>query len=93
MKKLFVDMLGVDPEQAEVDTCKIEHLISAETARKATRLLRILGKDSKAVRAFRDAVEEFEEPCGHSPQACPCCDIECLAGAAEADQKKGKNAS
>lgn len=37
-KKIFfeflVDVLGVDSDQAEIDACKTEHLISGETARK-----------------------------------------------------------
>lgn len=39
MKRLFIELLGVSPEQAEEDTCQIEHLISAETAAKAARFL------------------------------------------------------
>lgn len=30
----LVNVLDVSPEQAEIDSCKTEHLISAETARK-----------------------------------------------------------
>ena len=32
--KFFTDILKIEPEQAEVDACKTEHLISSETARK-----------------------------------------------------------
>lgn len=56
MKELFVRVLDVDPEQAEKDTCRIEHLISAETARKAARLLAFVEKDDKVVRAFLEGV-------------------------------------
>jgi Mn-dependent DtxR family transcriptional regulator len=37
-KKILMDflvqILKVSPEQAEIDSCKTEHLISAETAKK-----------------------------------------------------------
>ena len=33
------DILGVSAEQAEIDSCKTEHLISAETARKLEKFL------------------------------------------------------
>lgn len=43
-KKLFqrflVDVLKVDAEQAEIDACKTEHLISAETTRKLEKFLK-----------------------------------------------------
>jgi DtxR family Mn-dependent transcriptional regulator len=33
-QRFLVEILKVDPEQAEIDACKTEHLISGETARK-----------------------------------------------------------
>ena len=43
-KKIFqhflVDILKVSPEQAEIDACKTEHLLSAETARKLDKFLK-----------------------------------------------------
>lgn len=38
-EKFLVEVLKVSPEQAEIDACKTEHLISAETARKLQRFL------------------------------------------------------
>ena len=38
MRKLFVEVLGVGEQQADIDTCKIEHLVSGETAVGAVRL-------------------------------------------------------
>lgn len=37
--RLFVDVLGVSAEQADIDSCKIEHLVSAETTEKLQRFL------------------------------------------------------
>ncbi len=52
LQELFVRLLGVSPEQAEEDTCQIEHVISAETASKVARLLTYVESDDKTVRAF-----------------------------------------
>jgi DtxR family transcriptional regulator, Mn-dependent transcriptional regulator len=34
LRKFLVDVLKVSPEQAEIDACKTEHLVSSETAEK-----------------------------------------------------------
>lgn len=34
LEKFLIDILKVSPEQAEIDACKTEHLISGETAKK-----------------------------------------------------------
>jgi Mn-dependent DtxR family transcriptional regulator len=33
IREFFVDVLGVNPEQAEIDACKVEHLISEEVTK------------------------------------------------------------
>jgi Mn-dependent DtxR family transcriptional regulator len=38
--KFLVEVLKVSSEQAEIDACKTEHLISAETARKLDKFLK-----------------------------------------------------
>ncbi|MDP3976238.1 MAG: metal-dependent transcriptional regulator [bacterium] len=42
---LFHDILGVDEEIAEIDACKIEHLLSPESAEGLQRLLDVLEKE------------------------------------------------
>jgi Mn-dependent DtxR family transcriptional regulator len=42
-----VEILQVTPEQAEIDACKTEHLISGETARKLQQFIE--NYDQKAV--------------------------------------------
>lgn len=39
MYQFLVDVLQVSPEQADIDSCKTEHLISGETARKLTEFI------------------------------------------------------
>jgi DtxR family transcriptional regulator, Mn-dependent transcriptional regulator len=42
--RFFAEVLLVDPEQAEIDACKTEHLLSAETTRKLKDFLEMKGK-------------------------------------------------
>jgi DtxR family Mn-dependent transcriptional regulator len=59
MKRLFVDVLGVDAAQAELDTCMIEHLISGETADRTAGLLRFLESDAGEAAPFRKALARY----------------------------------
>lgn len=40
LEEFLIDVLKVDPEQAEIDACKTEHLISAETTNKLQEFLK-----------------------------------------------------
>ncbi|MBX7137994.1 MAG: metal-dependent transcriptional regulator [Oligoflexia bacterium] len=40
LMQFFIDVLKVSPEQAEIDACKTEHLISAETTGKLDKFLK-----------------------------------------------------
>lgn len=62
MKALFIDLLGVADQQADIDTCKIEHLVSDETARSATRLLQFLESGHPSVAAFQKALGRVDQP-------------------------------
>jgi DtxR family Mn-dependent transcriptional regulator len=46
-QRFLVEILQVTPEQAEIDACKTEHLISGETARKLQQFIE--NYDQKAV--------------------------------------------
>lgn len=78
MKKLFEDVLGVDESQADVDTCKIEHLISNSTAGHVIRFLRFAKSESSEADAFLGALAGFKGKCNQKPENCPCCEDTCL---------------
>ncbi len=59
MKRLFVELLGVDDEQADIDTCKIEHLISDQTASAALVMLRFLETEKNEVDGFLRVFKRF----------------------------------
>lgn len=83
LKKLFVTVLDIDEAQADVDTCKIEHLVSVDSAEHAARFLRFALSDAPVARAFRAAFADYDEPCGGDPSRCPCCEDICLASRLE----------
>jgi Mn-dependent DtxR family transcriptional regulator len=43
VRTFFVDVLGVNPKQADADACRIEHLLSDEVCRRLEKLLRTRG--------------------------------------------------
>ena len=69
----FTEILGVDEHTAEVDSCKIEHLVSEETRQRLMLYLKYaMGKDAKA-RAFRYGFRHFHVHCD-GPDACKLCE-------------------
>jgi Mn-dependent DtxR family transcriptional regulator len=84
LRRLLSDVLGVAPGQAEIDACKIEHLVSNETAHRVLALLRYLDEDrSRAERLLADW-RAASAGCTHAPAACPSCASQCLAALVEA---------
>jgi Mn-dependent DtxR family transcriptional regulator len=81
VQRLLADVLGVDPVQAEIDACKLEHLLSNATARRVVSFLRFFDSDARRARAFLDAWKTFDPSCGHEPATCPSCKSDCLADA------------
>lgn len=45
-EKFLLEVLKVSPEQAEIDACKTEHLISSETARKLEHFMKEFNQGS-----------------------------------------------
>ncbi|GEM_PF-399174 len=48
----LIDVLEVSPEQADIDSCKIEHLMSPETRAKLLRFLRFIHGDATEAQRF-----------------------------------------
>jgi Mn-dependent DtxR family transcriptional regulator len=59
-RDLFVRLLGVEASLAEQETCRLEHLVSGQTARRAAKLIRFLDSGSEEARAFVEGFERFE---------------------------------
>lgn len=79
MQRLFADVLGVPPQQAEIDACKFEHLLSNETARRVISFLRFLDSGVPEVEQFRAALRHYDAQCTHEPARCSACASGCMA--------------
>ncbi len=78
MLKFFVETLGIDEAQADIDTCKIEHLISNETADRVARFMRFVESDHPSAHTFLRTLKGFDQPCNGDVEHCPVCEGECL---------------
>lgn len=67
VQRLFSELLGVDSQQAEIDACKLEHLVSNETARRLISFLRFIDSQPQAADDFLAAWQAFDPSCGRQP--------------------------
>ncbi|MFH1746778.1 MAG: metal-dependent transcriptional regulator [Planctomycetota bacterium] len=79
VQRLFVELLGVNDQQAEIDACKLEHLVSNETARRLVSFLHFLDAHPKPAAEFVAAWQSVDPSCARQPRAGQSCDTECLA--------------
>ena len=77
--RLFRELLGVTPNQAEIDACKLEHLVSNETARRLISFLRFFDEKPQVARDFLEAWRTFDPTCGVDSSNCPTCQNTCIA--------------
>lgn len=76
--ELFLrDVLGVGAEQAEVDACKIEHLLSIESSVKLCSFIECIRSDDKAAKNFIQLLSKRQERCHSDAQTCPHCQPSC----------------
>lgn len=78
MQRLFAEVLGADPQQAEIDACKLEHLVSNHTAKRLIAFMRFFDSENANSQRFLHAWRSFEETCDHEPSHCPSCEAGCL---------------
>ena len=76
--KFMKDVLHVSPEQAEIDACKVEHLISSETGEHLLTFLKFLFSGDERSRAYLQAFMNYKNACSDDITQCPVCETECL---------------
>jgi len=74
------ELLGVGTDIAELDACKVEHLLSEETGATLVRLIRFTRSGRPEAKAF---VSEFRRTVAHCPAGARCelCTEACLLAA------------
>jgi DtxR family transcriptional regulator, Mn-dependent transcriptional regulator len=77
LKAFLSDVLGLSDSQAEIDSCKIEHLVSLSTGQRLVQFLRFL---SSAAPATKDVIARFQRFHGECPKSrtCDVCKGHCL---------------
>lgn len=79
MRRLFAEVLGVSPEQAEIDACKMEHLLSNVAGKRLVAFLRFFESGHPDIAAFRAAWHSYDASCNSLSTPCPGCEVTCLA--------------
>jgi len=87
LENFLHNVLGVSRETAEGDTCKIEHLISNDTAQRLARLVRFITSGDPSAEAFLRAWRQYSQPCEHDPAGCPACNLDCLVELCAKDEQ------
>ena len=78
LKTFLVRVLGVSEGQAEIDACKMEHLVSHATGRQLARFVRFVTARGKDGEAWLARFRRTHDPCPAS-RACELCqDGQCL---------------
>jgi len=75
---LFGEVLGVDADQAEIDACKVEHLISIETSTRLASFVKLWQSDLPVVNAFRERLKKTHAECPGDAEACEICQSTCI---------------
>ncbi|MBI2343862.1 MAG: metal-dependent transcriptional regulator [Deltaproteobacteria bacterium] len=77
LRRFLEEILLVKPHQAEVDTCKIEHLISSETGARLLDFLRFMTSNDPCAEQVLRAFWAGRPTC-EGPEDCPICKDACL---------------
>ncbi len=77
LTKFFKDILNVPEETANIDACKIEHLISTKTGEKLLSFMNFLLNDPKKSKNLLEEFAGFRMRCDET-ESCEICEIDCL---------------
>lgn len=77
VRKFLEDVLQLDQHRSEVDACKVEHLLSAETGEQLLNFVRFLLSDEPVPKRFLEAFWD-QKDLAHDVEKCPICVQECL---------------
>lgn len=78
LETFFRDVLGVDADQAEVDACKIEHLLSIETSIKLCSFIELLQSNNRVSQDFSKLLAKHTQTCHNSVEECAACSDVCF---------------
>ncbi|MFQ5709104.1 MAG: metal-dependent transcriptional regulator [bacterium] len=76
--KFLQDVLAVDADQAEIDACKMEHLLSQEAGEKLLHFMKFLFSNDLRASAFLEAYANYDCVCQGVTEECGICETDCL---------------
>ncbi len=77
MQTFFADVLGLPPNIAEADACKIEHLLTQETSAKMLSFIGLYLSQHPAAVTFRNEFIRHVYHCDHADESCDFCEEAC----------------
>ena len=77
LRTFLSEVLGLTPGEAEVDSCKLEHLISPHMAERLVQFMRFLSSSNAAGRELLEQFRRFEGDCPETG-TCTICQGRCL---------------
>ena len=87
LENLFHDVFGMDQEQAEIDACKIEHLLSIEASVALANFIKVFHSNRKAAKDFAKVLEQSNTTCTHDAESCDICQNLCFFEPSELKKK------
>ena len=73
LETLLIDVLGVNKEQAVIDACKMEHLLSRETSLKLAHFLKVFTDGGKTINDLKKMMNDHDVCDDHDPKSCSVC--------------------
>jgi Mn-dependent DtxR family transcriptional regulator len=77
VERFFRDVLDLSDNEAEIEACKIEHLLSEPTGRKLITFMGYFLSDNPVVSRFREGLRQFAYSCSVAAD-CNVCETECF---------------
>jgi DtxR family transcriptional regulator, Mn-dependent transcriptional regulator len=87
LETFFRDVLGVTDEQAEVDACKVEHLISIETSVRLATFINLMQSNKDVVKKLKAELKRQPLACPHNAGECDFCRTVCIIDKRSEPQK------
>ena len=78
LETLFHEVLGVSRDQAEIDACKIEHLLSIETSQALANFIGHWKGGGKAIDELKASLSDKQISCNHDVENCDLCQSVCI---------------
>lgn len=87
---LFGEVLGVDEDQAEIDACKVEHLLSLETSTHLSTFVKLWQSEAPEVLAFKKLLRKTRHQCTGNAEDCEICSQTCITPSDAAPEERLK---